>query len=67
MSELKSKFGKRLKELRKNRGITQEKMAEYIDISIRNLSKIETGITFHWILLKKLYPYFIVNHRIYFF
>ena len=46
MSNFKIKFGKRLTELRKKRGISQEKMAENIGIAPRNLSKIETGVTF---------------------
>lgn len=46
MSDLKIKFGKRLKELRKQKNISQEKFAELINISPRNLSKIETGQTF---------------------
>ncbi len=46
MSEFKSKFGKRLCELRKARGFSQEFFAELIGIAPRNLSKIETGKTF---------------------
>lgn len=46
MSEFKKKFGRRLQELRKKKGINQEYLAEMIDISPRNLSKIETGLTF---------------------
>lgn len=46
MSDIKLKFGKRLKELRKKKGISQEQLAEYIDVEPRNLSKIETGVTF---------------------
>lgn len=46
MSEFRFKFGKRLQELRKNRGFSQEFFAELIGISPRNLSKIETGKTF---------------------
>ena len=46
MSEFKKKFGRRLQELRKKNGINQEHLAEMIDISPRNLSKIETGLTF---------------------
>lgn len=43
---LKAKFGKRLKELRKEKDLNQESFAELLDISPRNLSKIETGQTF---------------------
>jgi len=46
MSELKRQFGIRLKELRTKAGIKQEQLAKKIDIAVRNLSKIETGITF---------------------
>ena len=46
MSELKRQFGIRLKELRIKAGIKQEQLAQKIDIAVRNLSKIETGITF---------------------
>lgn len=46
MSEFKRKFGRRLQELRKNKGLNQETLAERINISPRNLSKIETGLTF---------------------
>ena len=46
VSNIKLKFGKRLKELRKKKGLSQELLAEYIGIESRNLSKIETGITF---------------------
>lgn len=46
MAMLKEKFGKRVKELRKIKGLTQEDFAERINIAPRNLSKIETGQTF---------------------
>ena len=46
MSNFKTKFGKRLVELRKEQKLSQERLAEYIDIAPRNLSKIETGVTF---------------------
>ena len=39
MTSLKVKFGKRLKELRKSKGLTQEQVAEII-----NRSKISNGI-----------------------
>ena len=38
------KFGLRIKELRKRKGLTQEKLAEMISIGVRSLVKIETGI-----------------------
>jgi len=40
---LKKQLGKRLTELRKAKGLSQEKVAELIDISITSLSQIETG------------------------
>lgn len=44
--KLKDGFGLRLKELRKSRGLTQEKLAEKLDISPRQLTRIETGDNF---------------------
>ena len=43
MANLKVKLGKRIKELRKAKGITQEMLAETINMDITSLSKIETG------------------------
>ena len=43
MSEIKKLLGKRIKEIRNKRGITQEKLAEMIDIGTPNISYIETG------------------------
>ena len=39
-------FGKRVKELRIKNGLTQEQLAEMIDVGERNLSKIECGNVF---------------------
>ena len=36
-------LGKRIKEIRKYRGLTQEKMAEMIDLETSSLSGIESG------------------------
>lgn len=36
-------LGKRIKELRKNKGLTQEYLAEKLKIEPRQLSKLETG------------------------
>ena len=46
MSELKKCFGKRLKQLREDRKLTQEHFAEKINISSRALSAIECGKMF---------------------
>lgn len=46
MSDFKQKFGARLKELRKSKNFSQEYLAELINITPRNLSKIETGQAF---------------------
>lgn len=46
MSSLKIKFGKRVKELRRSKGITQEQMAEIINIEPPNVSKMENGLHF---------------------
>ena len=40
------KFGLRVKEIRKRKGLTQEKLAEMISIGVRSLVKIETGNSF---------------------
>lgn len=46
MTSLKYKFGKRVRELRKNVGLTQEQMAEIIGIEPPNISKMENGMHF---------------------
>ncbi len=46
MNNLKSKLGKRIQEIRKAKGLTQEKLAELINIDIPNLSNIERGKKF---------------------
>ena len=46
MSSIKEKFGKRLRELRKSAGLTQEQLAEQVSIEPTNLSKIECGMHF---------------------
>ena len=46
MSDFKKKFGLNLKKLRKSKNITQEKLAELIDLHYRQVSKIETGENF---------------------
>lgn len=44
--EIKNLFGRRIKELRLKNGLTQEQLAEMIDVGERNLSKIECGNVF---------------------
>lgn len=45
-SDFKKLFGKRVKELRIKNGLTQEQLAEMIEVGERNLSKIECGNVF---------------------
>ena len=44
--DIKKNFGKRLRELRTQKGLTQEKMAEQIEIQPENYSRIENGLSF---------------------
>lgn len=44
MAKLKKLLGARIKELRKKRGFTQEKLAELTEISSPSISKIESGV-----------------------
>ena len=46
MTDLQHKFSSRVKELRKQRGLTQEQLAEKIGIGVRSLVKIETANSF---------------------
>ena len=46
MNNLKKLFGHRLRQLRKNRNLTQEQLAEKLDISLPNISYIENGKTY---------------------
>jgi len=43
---VKKSFGEKVKRLRQKKKLTQEQLAEMIDISPRNLSKIEVGDCF---------------------
>ena len=43
---MKELLGKRIKELRIQKRLTQEQLAEMVDMGERNLSKIECGINF---------------------
>ena len=42
--ELLKKFGKRLKQVRKYRGLTQEQLAERLELSVERVSFMERGI-----------------------
>ncbi len=44
--DIKIEFGKKIRRMRQNRGLTQEELAEAIDISQRALSAIERGENF---------------------
>ena len=44
--QLKKNIGKRIKELRKKRGLSQEQLAELVGIEQNTLSYIETGANF---------------------
>ncbi len=46
MDDIKKLLGRRIKELRIKNKLSQEELAEKIDIAERNLSKIECGINF---------------------
>lgn len=43
---LKQEFAKRLKELRKKRGLTQEQLAELVSVDFRHISFLETARSF---------------------
>ena len=43
---VKKLLGEKIKRIRKNRNLTQEQLAEMIDIAPRNLSRIEVGESF---------------------
>ena len=45
-TELKSLFGKRVREIRKNRKLTQEQLAELIGMDTHHLCKMENGSHF---------------------
>lgn len=44
--DIKKKFGNRLRELRVQKGLTQEKLSECIGIQPENYSRIENGLSF---------------------
>ncbi len=43
MSDFKKLIGKRIKQIRKSKNLTQEKLAELINIEVPSMSYIETG------------------------
>ena len=45
MATLRKRFGARLREIRAQRGMTQERFAEVLDISVDFLSLVERGIS----------------------
>lgn len=46
MKETKILLGERIRELRKNRGLTQEQFAELIDVEQKHVSRLELGKSF---------------------
>lgn len=42
----KNAFGKKLKQIRKSKGLTQEKLAELAGVHEKHISKLETGVYF---------------------
>jgi len=44
MSNLRSQFGKRLRQLRRQKDLTQEKLAEKLSVSVEFISNMERGI-----------------------
>ena len=44
MAELRKEFGKRLQLLRRQAGLTQEQLAEQVEISVDFLSLVERGV-----------------------
>ena len=46
MAKLKELLGKRIKEIRLARNLTQEQLAEIVDIGAASLSKIEIGMNY---------------------
>lgn len=46
MKSTKMLFGERIRELRKNRGLTQEQFAELIEVEQKHVSRLELGKSF---------------------
>lgn len=64
---IKKNVGRKLRDLRESAGLTQEKLAEAINVQINTISKVETGR--HFIspeLLTKLCKYFEVDESHFF-
>lgn len=59
MDQTKKEIGQRIKELRKEKKLTQEKIAEMLDISQKHYSETERGLTglsvSHYIRLSELF------------
>lgn len=66
--KIKSTFGAAVKELRKQKGITQEQLVEYLDIQSSTIAGIENGRAFvSSELISKLCNYFNVTPALFFF
>ena len=44
ITKLRTQFGRRLRQLRKQRDMTQERLAEMVDVSVEFVSNMERGI-----------------------
>ena len=71
MNDVKERLGKRIKELRKNLGMSQEQLAELVGIEPNNISRIEKGKNYPApeniakiakALNSELYELFMFNH-----
>lgn len=45
MSDIKLRFGKRMRKFRRNKDLTQEKLAELVGVSVDFISLIERGLS----------------------
>lgn len=45
-SDIKKIFGSSLRELRTDKGLTQEKLSEILNMQINTINRIETGVSF---------------------
>lgn len=71
MSDIKTKLGKRIQEIRKKKGMSQEKLAELVGIEPNNISHIEKGKNYPTpeniakiarALDKEVYELYLFNH-----